>query len=542
MKKLNNKILALVSLVVLGTAFTACEDELDIAKKGNLGGVEDFYQTDEDAEKAIAAVYSSWGGQHYNLTFLNNMLSDDCWAGAPSRGDNPGLQNLNEYTFGSDNDIVEGLFTGLYGVNYNCNLVIEKVEPNTSVKKRCLAEAYFFRGWANFYLATLWGTPPMVDHLLQPSEYAMSNSDEDAVLNFAIENFQKAIELAALPSKSGIDDSDTPIRVTREAAYAYLGKALLFAGRNSEAATALDEVIGSGLYGLYQGDYGDLHKPNTEFCRESILENNQPDDTNTMWSFMNYVSVMRGWRMDQLTWTSINSKYSDNIGGYGFENPRKALYDAFSAWTTQGGGDTYRLDQSIKTYDFLKQEMNLTATTTMHGNEGFFSWKFRALESELVQAMGGWNILVKTNWRYMRYAEVLLLAAEANLSSNPSKSLQYINEVRSRAHLNALTSVTLDDIKQEKRFELCMEGVRFMDLVRWGDAANVLKDQGKEVRCMAADGSVGTEYTNTTAGFVKGKHEHLPIPAKELLLNPNIKQNSGWTGSTSENTDATASE
>lgn len=532
MKKLNYKILTFASVLALACTLTACDDKLDIEKKGNLGGVEDFYQTDDDAEQAIAAVYSSWGGQHYNLTFLCNMLSDDCWAGGPSRGDSPDLQNLNEYTFGSDNGVVESVFTGLYGVNYNCNLVIEKVSPDTDVKKRCLAEAYFFRGWANFYLAALWGTPPLVDHLLQPSEYAAGNSEEGAVLNYAIESFQKALELNALPSKTGIDDSDTPIRVTKEAANAYLGKALLFAGRDAEAATALDEVINSRLYGLYQGDYGDIHKPNTEFSRESILENNQPDDQNTMWSFMNYVSVMRGWRVDQLTWSALNSQYSDVTSGYGFESPRKALYDAFKAWTQQGGGDTYRLDQSIKTYDFLKSNMNLSATTTMHGNEGFFSWKFRALKSELVMDMGGWNIVVNTNWRYMRYAEVLLLAAEANLQSNPSKSLQYINEVRTRAHLNNLTSVTLSDIKQEKRFELCMEGCRYMDLVRWGDAYDVLKDQGHQVNCMAADGSVSAEYTNNTYGFVKGKHEHLPIPAKELLLNSTIKQNAGWTGAT----------
>ena len=147
---------------------------------------------------------------------------------------------------------------------------------------------------------------------------------------------------------------------------------------------------------------------------------------------------------------------------------------------SKGGGDDYRLDQTIKTYDYLKNTMGLTVTTTMHGNEGLFDWKLRALKSELVQDMGGWNVLVKTNWRYMRYAEVLLLAAEANLKSNPAKAVEYINKVRTRAHLTPLGSVTLDDVKQEKCFELCFEGIRYMDLVRWGDAATVLKDRGQD--------------------------------------------------------------
>lgn len=523
------KAIKIMSLAVLGAFLTtSCNDKLDIAKKGNLGSVEDFYTTDEDATKAIGTAYSSWGGLHYGLTFVTNMLSDDCWAGGGSRGDSPDLQLLNEYMYGSDNSTVESLFSGLYGLNYNANLVIEKVSPDTPEKKRCLAEAYFFRGWANFYLGALWGTAPIVAHLLAPSEYACGNSEKGKQIDFAIENFQKAIELGSLPSKTNASDNTTPIRITKEAAYAYLGKALLFAGRNSEAAQALDEVISSGLYQLYQGDYGDIHKPNAEFSCESILENNQVDDVNTAWSFMNYVSVMRGWRNDQLTWNSLKSQYSDVTSGYGYENPRRSLYDAFKAWDEKGGGDDYRLDQTIKTYDWLKANMGLSATSTLHGNEGLFDWKLRALKSELVQDMGGWNVLVKTNWRYMRYAEVLLLAAEANLAANPANALKYINEVRTRAHLTPLGSVTLDDIKQEKRFELCFEGVRFLDLVRWGDAYNALKDQGKTVMCLSPNGEAKAEYTNAGGGFKQGKNELLPIPAKELLLNNNIKQNEGW--------------
>ncbi len=530
---MRTKILLMALIAFIMTALTGCSDFLDIEKKGNLGAVEDFYKTDEDAEQAIATVYSSWGGQHYNLFMMCNMLSDDCWAGGGSKGDNPGFQNLNEYSFGTDNGAVESSFSGLYGVNYNANLVISKVNPDTPVKKRCVAEAYFFRGWANLYLAMLWGTAPVVDHLLDPSEYAAANSKEGELLEFAINNFKQAIEMNVLPSKTSKEDNQTSVRVTKEAAYAFYGKALLFAGRNDEAAEALDVVINSGLYGLYAGDYGDMFKENTEFGIESILENNQPDDNNTSWSFQNYVSVMRGWRNDMLTWSNIKDSYRQNIGGYGFENPRKQLYDDFKAWNAKGGGDDYRLDQTIKTYDFVRNQMGLSVTNTLHGHEGYWSWKFRCLEEDLVQSMGGWNVLVKTNWRYMRYAEVLLLAAEANLTADNAKATRYINEVRTRAHLTPLGGVTLDDIKNEKRFELCFEGCRYIDLVRWGDAYEILKNQGKTVMCF--DGTTAKEeYTNSKGGFVQGRHELLPIPAKERLLNSNIEQNPGWAAVSEE--------
>jgi len=129
----------------------------------------------------------------------------------------------------------------------------------------------------------------------------------------------------------------------------------------------------------------------------------------------------------------------------------------------------------------------------------------------------------------MRYAEVLLLAAEANLKAgNASKAADYVSQVRTRAKLAPKSTITMEDIKTEKRLELFEEGCRFFDLVRWGDAAAVLKDQGKVNKCF--DGiSIINEYTNTAStGFVKGKNELLPIPEKEMTLNDKMIQNTGW--------------
>jgi tetratricopeptide (TPR) repeat protein len=527
------KISALFVLAV-GLLFGACIDELDIQKKGNYGGEENFYKTDDDAVQAITTVYSAWNSASSGLFYMLDMLGDDIWCGGGTRGDQVDAQNMNEYRYGTDNSTVKSSFSSLYGIIYNANLVIERVTPDTEVRKRCVAEAYFFRGWANLYLGSLWGTAPLVDRLLTSGEYAQGNSEEGALLAQASADFKAAIDLNALPSKLSKDDKTTVIRVTQEAAYAFYGKSLLFEGKKDEAGKALDKVINSKLYDFYEGEYGNIHKLEAEFSCESILENNQVDDANTAWSFMTYVHVWRGWRNDKLSFSKIKDEYSSIASGYGFFNPRKKLYEAFKAYNVAGGGNDYRLDQSIKTLEFLKNDMGLSVTGIMHGNEGYFNWKMRALKDELVIDMGGWNVCVNTNWRFMRYSEVLLLAAEAYLESDNGKALGYINQVRNRAKLNLLSSVTLDDIKQERRFELCFEGTRFIDLVRWGDAAAVLADQGKEVMCLNTDGTVSVEYVTPTAGFVKGKHERLPIPATEILLNENIKQNPGWSAADSE--------
>ena len=118
------------------------------------------------------------------------------------------------------------------------------------------------------------------------------------------------------------------------------------------------------------------------------------------------------------------------------------------------------------------------------------------------------------------------MAAEAyNRSNQDQKALEYINLVRERAELPPLTSAgeqLFADIKLERRLELAFENVRFQDLIRWGDAAEVLKDQGKQI-----PRGDGTYIEVADAGF-KDRNWYLPIPADEMNVNPNIEQNPGY--------------
>ena len=256
------KLKYILPALIAGAAllFTSCEDGLDIPKHGNMGGQDDFYKTDADAEQAVASMYTSWGDNYFNWYYVKNMLSDDSWTGGGSRGDNPDMERLNEYTFDTDHGMIAGVYQGLYGIIYKANLIIEKMVPDTPVKAQAVAEAYFFRGWAHFELASLWGTAPVVDHLLQPGEYHQSNSTNEKLWARTEEDFRTAIESHALPSKDGANDATGGIRVTTEVAQAMLGKTLLFEGKYAEAATELDKVIDSNKYELYQGDYDMLHQ------------------------------------------------------------------------------------------------------------------------------------------------------------------------------------------------------------------------------------------------------------------------------------------
>jgi len=130
--------------------------------------------------------------------------------------------------------------------------------------------------------------------------------------------------------------------------------------------------------------------------------------------------------------------------------------------------------------------------------------------------------------RTLRYSDVLLMDAEANLPASPadaSTALGQINHVRTRVSLPALTSLTLDNIKLERRLELSFDGTRYQDLVRWGDAKTVLANQGKLVPTGKRIGGVLQFNSNSAAGFKAPKNNMFPIPFNEMSSNPNVKQN-----------------
>jgi len=122
-----------------------------------------------------------------------------------------------------------------------------------------------------------------------------------------------------------------------------------------------------------------------------------------------------------------------------------------------------------------------------------------------------------------------LMAAEAyNRSGNDDKAKTYLNQVRARVSLGPVSSSgtqLFQDIKTERKLELSFEMVRYMDLQRWGDAYEALKDQGKKV-----PNGAGGFYEPQGAGYDKGKNELLPIPEYEMTVNTAMEgqQNPGY--------------
>ena len=223
--------------------------------------------------------------------------------------------------------------------------------------------------------------------------------------------------------------------------------------------------------------------------------------------------------------------------------------------------DSYRRKAWIMSYDEMIEELDWNGYEDLtveekrmspkigiqpgyhyFGSVGYFSMK-RAPRKADLNANTDSN--THENQNVMRYAEVLLLYAEACAMTNDNDGLQYLNMVAERAGAPTYSALTMDNVKQEKRFEMFVEGCRFADLVRWGDAATVLKDQGKEVPSFYDDFydpntgeptgrphhlvvDYSDAYYNTDYGFKAGKNERMPFPKNTVEQNENLNQNPGW--------------
>lgn len=518
--------LLLSALFTLGT--TSCEYKLDIPQKGVLD-YSSYYRTDEQAQTAADALYIQLKGTYYNYTMLKSALSDDVWAGGGGRNDNAELEGCNEFSFGSDQGFIRGVWESYYSMVYKSNVILGHITPDSDIKKKVCAEAKFFRAFAYFDLISMWGEVPLVDHELTSSEYQMPKSSKADLWKLVETDLTEAINSGYLEEKKDVNDNTT-WRITKQVAQTVLGKAYLWQEKYAEAADVLNEVRRSGKYSLYQGDYQNILTYLAEGSCESMLESNRILDMSNAWDEFGFFEVMNHWRMDNLEASSpAFSNYKET--GWGFMVPQKSLYEAFVA---EEGADGYRLNQTMKTYDQMTQLGVKLSKGKSIINEGYFLWKRRFSSSEApITFWCSYN-----NFRWMRYAEVLLLAAEANFKAgNQSEADTCLSEVRTRAKLPAKVA-TLEAIKLEKRLELCCEYTRYQDIIRWKDAEPLLKTQGAKTPLLINKAKAGepdqvvVEYkqynTDPNRYGFKNRHYLLPIPATEMRLNPNMVQNEGW--------------
>ena len=496
-----------LSVVVLTTG---CKKFLEQEVPGRLTE-QTFYKTDGDAQQAVIGIYDLMQA-HYNSSWVSmfmvkTLLSDDANAGGSGPGDQEAYQALDNFNHDADNAAVLGVWRLAYGTIYRANKVINNVAPENDLRKRLIAEAKVLRAYNYLDLVSLWGEVPVVTGDISPSQYqSVGRSKKEDVYALIVKDLQEAIN--DLPLKSSYAAADK-FRVSKGTAQALLGKAYLYQQKWSEAAAQFESVITSGQYGL-EASVGKVFSRAGEFGIESIFEVSYTNGRNYNWGNFpwdwqpesNIHIQLMGPRSDYYTKAPADSL----IGGWGFMSPKAKLYNAYVA-----AGDANRRGSSVMSEAELKAAGGNWTSPNAWDYEGYFQRKYGTFLSQTSSSGADVAELnYGTNWRLVRYADVLLMAAEASYrASNEGKALTYLNQVRQRPAtalpaLNVSGAALFQAIVNERQLELAFEGFRFVDLVRWGLATQEL-------------GSLGYQ----------AKHALLPIPSQDIRT-AGLSQNSGY--------------
>ncbi len=472
------KIKYLVLLLFVGLISNNCQKSFLDTEPADSIITTSFYKSKGDAELAINAAYAP-------LRSTFDRMDDQLLETATDNGIG-GAEGSNEYGWSlySDNSFISHLWNGVYQGILNTNIAIAKIpeiEMSDADKSRLLGEARFLRGFYYFTLVTNFGGVPLILEPKTAEDVDMPRESVDNVVAQIINDLEYA--QSNLPSVNSLRGTENLGRASQGAAKGFLAKTYLWLGNWDKCAQLTSEIINSGEYELMP-DYADNYSLSNANNMESLFE----------------VQFQIG------VPESVSSSYSCYMSPRG--NPR----------TDCGYGHLEVLQELINAYE--DGDLRRKATIFMEGDDFFgvpydpalsgtganpAKWIF---PSELVTQTSG----SPSNQQLMRYAEVLLMNAEANLMlGNKNEALDAINKVRNRAALANLSfeELTLDAIYHERRIELAFEGgQRLFDLRRTGMAESVLT-------------SLGYPYDSDI-------HDVFPIPLTEMDANSAMEQNPGY--------------
>lgn len=575
--------IAAVFLLGGSLAMTGCNGIFDdLAINPNQPSMDAYFTTPEAVNDAVMTLYGYISTQRcLGASGSKTQIIRSDEASSNSDYGKPGMYgndlNASYYT-------IEQPFTLMYTTASQASYVIETIANvdfgnETELRDAYLGEAYFWRAFAHYYLLINFRQVCPIRQMPRNSaDYVREPEAPEAVWDFIQEDLTNA--KTYLPNK-GYWSADNAGRVTKGAAAALSGLCYLYRSGietnygtdkttfYDEAAKEFDDII-TGVYGTYDlaADYSDnFDVAHENDNAESILEIQFLGDVENN-------SFNPGTATSGLAFDSRGLMLPG--AGVGYEGvAHNWLYDEFVNSIDKDGCTDIRMFSTLM-FDDLKPEIKLH--TDASGNpirlegpagihwedmypatdeaEGFatvantlahpfkagikkgIDWSMPTLTNgDGSPRMTGVGAGTKeyvynqprahgVNWRYLRFADVLLMYAESVLSGGQQGSItptEAVNRVRRRANLNDLSNVTMDDVKHERILELSLEGHRFYDLLRWGELTS------RFTSLTSSDPNFKKFISETDyQGFTPNKHEWLPIPINEINSNPYIQQNPGY--------------
>jgi starch-binding outer membrane protein, SusD/RagB family len=518
MKKYTNVFFVILMIAFL---FTSCKEDFLERYPLDREVSTNFYQTEEDAKMALIAVYDVLGYQSTPgvswapFLTVSDILSDDSFAGGADANDGQDENELNTFNIPPTNLLVRSIWIKNYIGIYRANLLLEKIgqiDASDEFKQRVIAECKFLRAYFYFEQVRFFENIPLLTQTIKgPSEYSQEQNTPKEVYD------QIALDLlnasADLPEVISLSESG---RVSKWAANALLARVYLFyngvygmdlnAGGtvvdNMMALNLLEELISTSGHDLFD-DYSLNFKLAGEFGVESVFEISH-GDTPPWWDW-NYVRGGEGNLAAQMQGPRVTG--SDNWNrGWSFGTVNQKLVNDL-------------LNDPRLEYTVLFEEELDGSLDKGFQHTGYFSKKYSS-DAEHWGASGQFELNRTCNFRVIRFSDVLLMAAELG-SANAQ---QYLDRVRERVGLESIPA-TPENIYNERRLELSLEGLRYFDVIRKGMA---FASQEFTVVGLRGPNYVGDQVIFDVT-FNSAPRGFLPIPQTEIDLSGGLfSQNTGY--------------
>ncbi|MFZ4454696.1 MAG: RagB/SusD family nutrient uptake outer membrane protein [Bacteroidales bacterium] len=480
------RILYLLIIAANALVFTACESDLNVVPQDKLSK-DDFLSNPKYAPEVVNSAYNQMlNFEMYSFAWIGvtSITSDDADKGSSDGDAGSDKDKLDQLAFEpslrSFNDLWKQRYAGIYRCNEGI-YYLSQVSLEESLKNRFIGELKFLRAMYYFDLVRMFGGVPVIADKIDFKNEALVNqvvyTRKTKAETYAQIEKDLTDAAAALPLSYSSADVG---RATKGAAQGLLAKAYLHQNKWSEAFAMAGNVIDSHQYSLL-ANYADVWREVGENGTESLFE----------------IQATLGKGVQG--YTDVQSGRGTPDHGWGFNTPTVNLANAYEA------GDKRREGTIMFTGQVLWDGFQTPTTGWTNPR-----YNYKAYQSRTAETWDDNKSETAKNVRLLKYSDVLLIRAEAAFHlDNFTESLKMVNEIRKRAGLSDLASITLDQIYKERRLEMAMEHERWFDIVRTGQAS----------KAMTAVGQV----------FIVGKHELFPIPEEQITLSKGLlKQNPNY--------------
>lgn len=452
MKIFGKLIITLISVV----AFLGCDDFLTMTPESTYT-VDIAYKTQTDFEFAIAGVYATQQDlyqAHFSWFFRIGMYrGDETRAAGKSAG-----EKIDIFADDANTGILERSWPKFWTIISRCNLILDKIDAvefkDNNVKNYIQGEAHALRAWAYYNLAWQYGGVPLIETEMTVEETkTIPRSSQEETFDFAISDYTKAIDL--LPEDwAGIHVG----RVTKYAAMGGLARVYMFRSDFDSAAPLLKNIIDSDKYAMEE-DYINSFTDSHDNGKERVWEVQFNDDD----AFFGEGQ----WFSTGMLPGGYRDKVIQPFGGYS-----SAYHVSLNMMDAYEEGD-------------IRKEISTVSNLRVGGvieEKYAYILKYSHYDDHKPSHMHDWA----NNAPILRYTDVKMMYAEAinEAAYSPAgDAFSILNEVRRRAGLSEYTSSDLPDqssfreaIRKERRVEFAFEGLRWIDLIRWGIVVEVMNE------------------------------------------------------------------